>query len=145
MLPARGSFDTAVERLHQDIDRTFGRLWRGWEDPELGEWTTAYPCDMREEGEQIIVEAELPGFTKEQIQVNVEQGVLMIEAHREEKQEEEKGKGYLSERRYAHVRRSFRLPKAVDEDKVEGHLENGVLTLRMPKREEAKAKRIEVT
>lgn len=92
-----------------------------------------------------MVEAELPGFKKDQIEVTVEQGVLTIEARREQAKEEENGKSYLKEREYAQVRRSFRLPKAVDEQKVEAHLEDGLRRLRLTKREEARSKRIEVT
>ena len=144
MLPAQRSFETAMERLHRDIDRTFRRLG-SWPGTDLGEWVSGYPCDIREEQDQIVVEAELPGFKKDQIAINVERGVLTIDARREEKSDEEKASCHLSEREYAHVHRTFRLPKAVDEENVEAHLEEGVLTLVLPKREEAKARRIAIT
>lgn len=144
MLPARRSFETAMERLHRDIDHTFRRLG-DWTGTHLGEWSSGYPCDIREEQDQIVVEAELPGFKKDQIAINVEQGVLTIDARREGKSEEDKASYHLSEREYAHVHRTFRLPNAVDEENVEAHLEEGVLTLVLPKREEAKARRIAIT
>src|SRR5690606_7809254 len=95
-----------------------------------------------EEDDHITVEAELPGFKRDEISVTMEQGVLTIDAER--KVEEKKGHPQLNERRWTRVTRSFRLGQAVDEGKVDAKLEDGVLTLTLPKREEVKPRRIEV-
>lgn len=140
MLPTR-RYESPFEVL-RDIDRAFDRAWRGGNGGS-GEFATAsYPVDIREEEDQIVVEAELPGFKKDEINVSMEQGVLTINAER--KPEESKGEKHLTERRYTRVTRSFRLPIAVDENKVDAQLKEGVLTLTLPKREEVKPRRIEV-
>jgi HSP20 family protein len=135
----RRTFESPFELLHRDIDRAFGRIWG--EAPE--EFVTAsYPVDIRETDDQIIVDAELPGFRKEDVSITLEQNMLSINAMR--KVEEKKGEAHLNERRYTRVSRAFTLPTAVDENKVDAKLEGGVLTLTLNKREEVKPRRIEV-
>ncbi|HEX7010854.1 MAG TPA: Hsp20/alpha crystallin family protein [Phycisphaeraceae bacterium] len=143
MLPVTRRSESPFDLIQREIDRAFDRLWGMGGDG--GYATAAYPVDIREEDEAIYVEAELPGFKKDQVEVSIEQGVLTINAAREEeKKEKEKGVRHLHERRFTRVSRSFRLPVAVDENKVEAKLDQGVLMLRLPKREEVKPRRIEV-
>jgi HSP20 family protein len=121
------------------MDRLFHRLWQ---EPEVGLTSVgSFAVDVSENNDTLTVEAELPGFSKDQISVSVEQGVLTIEAKREEKADE--GQPHLRERTY-HVSRRFSLPTAYDTSSVDAKLENGVLTLTLPKREEVKPRRIEV-
>ncbi|MEX0653902.1 MAG: Hsp20/alpha crystallin family protein [Phycisphaeraceae bacterium] len=134
--------DAPFDMLQREIDRAFDRVWGGAGD--AGYATASYPVDIREDDNNVIVEAELPGFKKEEIDVTMEQGVLTINAHREEKKDEEKGERYLHERRFSRVSRSFRLPTPVDEGKVDCKLNEGVLTIHLPKREEVKPRKIEV-
>ena len=141
MLPTtRRSAVSPFDLLHREIDRALDRAWGNGGEMLAG--AAAYPVDIHEDENNIIVEAELPGFKKDEIDVSMEQGVLTINAMR--KPEERKTEHHLSERRFARVSRSFRLPIAVDENKVEAHLEHGLLTLTLPKREEVKPRRIEV-
>ena len=142
MLPTlrRSSYRTPFAELQQEIDRAFDRAWPG-EDGGNG-LTASYPVDIHEHDDHVEVEAELPGFTRDQINVTLEQGVLTITAER--KPEEKKGQAQLNERRYTRVSRAFRLGQAVDEGKVQAKLHDGVLTLTLPKREEVKPRRIEV-
>ena len=102
-----------------------------------------YPVDIHEDENHLYVEAEMPDFKKKDIEVTLENGVLTIHASREEKKSE-KGTSHLTERRYNRVSRSFTLPNIVDESKVDARLEDGVLHLRLDKREEVKPRRIEV-
>ena len=104
--------------------------------------TAAYPVDISENADSIKVEAEMPGFKKEDIDVTLEQGVLSISAER--KIEETQDERHLVERCYRRVARSFKLPVAVDETKVDAQLTDGVLTLKLAKREEVKPRRITV-
>lgn len=142
MLPTlRRSYRNPFEELQREIDSVFNRAWGP--QGNGGDWqTAAYPVDIRETDEHLVVEAELPGFTREQIDVTLEQGVLTITAER--KSEEQPGQPHLRERQFTRVTRSFRLGQAVDEGKVNARLEHGVLTLTLPKREEVKPRRIEV-
>ena len=100
------------------------------------------PVDVREEEGTLIVDAEVPGFKRDEIEVSIENGMLHIVAER--KPEEHKGTRHLTERRYTRVERAFTLPAEVDESKVQAKLDNGVLHLEMPEVEEKKARRIEV-
>jgi HSP20 family protein len=126
------------------VAREFERLFRGLfgEPFPEGELTGAYPVDIREEDGTILVEAEMPGFKRDEINVSLDQGVLHITAER--KPEETKGHKHLTERRFTRVQRSFTLPTSVDEANVEAKLEDGVLQLRLPKTAESRPKRIKV-
>ena len=147
MIPmTRQNVATPMDTLHRELDRAFDRLWAGG-SPGLTEWTGAasYPVDIHEDDDAIYVEAELPGFKKEEIDVSMEQGILTINAHRRaETTEQSKAERYLHERQYTRVSRSFRLPVPVDEGKVECLLKDGVLNIRLSKREELKPRKIEV-
>lgn len=111
-----------------------------------GEEVTAgtYPVDVHEDENHIFIDAELPGFTKDEMEVTFENGVLSIHAEHKSK-EKEKGQAHLAERRFTRVARNFALPTAIDEDKIRGNLDNGVLHLTLDKREEVKPRRIMVT
>ena len=125
------------------VDREFGRLARRtWGDGNA-ELAAAYPADIWEDEENVYVQAELPGFSKDDIEVTLEQGTLQISATR--RVEERKGSQFLNERRYTRSFRSFTLPTPVEEDKVQASVENGVLHLTLPKRAEVKPRKIKVS
>ncbi|MEL7087863.1 MAG: Hsp20/alpha crystallin family protein [Planctomycetota bacterium] len=141
MLPTlRRTFDNPFQAL-REFDRVANRLWDGVEE---GVGTASFPVDIREENDHLIVDAELPGFAKDQIDVSVEQGVLTIEAQRENRQAESNAKVHLHERRYTHLSRRFSLPNAYDTTAVDASLSDGVLTLKLAKREESKPRKVEV-
>jgi HSP20 family protein len=104
--------------------------------------TGVYPVDIREDDDNVYVEAELPGFNKDEIDLNLEGGVLNISAER--KQEEPKGTSHLQERRFTKVQRSFTLPSSVDENNASAEFDNGVLKLSIPKKAESRRRKIEV-
>ena len=126
------------------IDENFDRLLSQWfgDDSDV-EATGAYPVDIREDDEHVLVEAELPGFTKDQVEVTFENGVLSIIAQRKNG-EEEKGHKHLTERRFTRVARSFTLPDTVDENDIGAKLTDGVLHLTLNKRPEVKPHRVTV-
>lgn len=100
--------------------------------------------DVREEKDAYVIEAELPGFKPENVDINVNSGVLTVAAERKfEKKEEEKGYQRI-ERRYGTFRRSFTLPDSVNPEHIEANLQEGVLSVRIPKREQAVPRRIQV-
>lgn len=134
--------DSPFDLLQREIDRAFDRVWGGQSD--AGYATAGYPVDIREDDNHIIVEAELPGFKKNEINVTMEQGVLSISGQRQEKEEKDEGEQHLHERRFTRVSRSFRLPMPVDEGQVDCKLNDGVLTVKLPKRDEVKPRKIEV-
>src|SRR5918994_777759 len=97
-----------------------------------------------EEGDHLVVEAQLPGWGPEDIDVTLEQGVLTIRGDAPAEQER-RGRTYLiREHRAGRFARSVRLPETVDEDAVRADYEHGVLRLTLPKAARAKARRIEI-
>lgn len=149
MLPAiirRPRFDTPLATIPQEIGDFFENMldtWRGNGSSAID--TAAYPCDIREENGQICVDAELPGFDKDEVKVTLDNGVLSIRAeHKEERQQKEGGQSYLQERQYRRIQRSFTLPAAVNESKVDASLKNGVLHLKIDKSKESTAHEIAI-
>jgi HSP20 family protein len=130
-----------LSTMLRDFDRFFSLPWLS---PET-EWaaTAQYPVDVYEIDDRIAVDAEMPGFKPEDIDVSLERGVLSISAERKA-EEEGRGPRHLSERRFTRVERSFSLPSDVDPSKAEAKLEDGVLHIELPKTEESKQQKIKV-
>ncbi|MCS7034274.1 MAG: Hsp20/alpha crystallin family protein [Phycisphaerae bacterium] len=109
-----------------------------------------YAVDIREDADHIYVEAELPGFKKDEIDLTLENQTLTITAERKE-EKQQKGNGsdsgeyLLKERRHTRFSRSFTLPPTVDEGKVDARLSDGILRITLNKREETKPRKISVT
>jgi HSP20 family protein len=126
-------------------DNPLDLLRRDWGDMDwLASATPEAAClvDIREDDNNVYVEAEMPGFTRDQIQVSLEGGMLHISAERPAA--EVTGQSHLAERRYTQLSRSFTLPIEVDQSKIDARLDHGVLHLILPKSEKVKARRIEV-
>jgi HSP20 family protein len=122
------------------IDRVFENFWNDgrtdWNLPAL---------DVLDKDNQIIVKAELPGYTPEQIDVRVEGDVLHLKGQvATETERDEEGQYHLRERSMRSFSRSIRLPNAVDSEKAQATFENGILTLTLPKNEQALPKRINI-
>lgn len=146
MLPTRVNRALAVdpfEGVQRDFESLLGRVLNGRGD---GSHRLApYGVDVREDQDHFYVEAELPGFKKEEIDITLENQTLTIAAERKETAEnEKKGDWLLNERRYTRFLRSFTLPPTVSESSVNAKLEHGVLTITLDKREESKPRKITV-
>lgn len=136
------------------IGQEFNRLGRWFENGGSETMLTGvYPVDIREDDNHIYVEAEMPGFKKDEVNITLEDGVLSISAERKpDKTQSNTGNGgqsnkrtdHLTERRFVRIQRSFTLPNRVDEGAVEAKMDNGVLYITLNKREEVKPRRIEV-
>jgi len=100
--------------------------------------------DVREEEGRYLLEAELPGLTEKDIDVKVEDNLLTITSAQEVKQEEKKNGYLMRERRSTSFSRSFVLPKDAEKEKIEANFKNGLLTLEIPKAEQAKPRKIDV-
>lgn len=136
------NFLQEFENLRSDLFRVFDR-WPWSETASEDGFTAAYPMDVIEEDGKIVVNAELPGFTKDQVNVSVDNGMLRISAER--KEETTKGRKHVHERRYERVERCYTLPTGVSDGKASAKLENGVLHLELPKSAETKSHQISVT
>lgn len=102
------------------------------------------PLDAVEEGDDLLVRASVPGVKPEDIEVTIEDGILSIKGETKAEQEVKEAEFLMRERRSGSFHRSVRLPDSVDADKAETGYENGVLTIKFPKVEAKKAKRLEI-
>ena len=144
-LPARvaRNFAGPIETFGREFD-VLSRFFNAGQG-DGGARLAPYGVDIREDGDHLIVEAELPGFKKDDVDITLENQTLTIAAERrEEKKDQEEGGYLLNERRYSRFLRSFTLPPTVDEKSVQAKLENGVLTITLNKREETKPRKIAV-
>ncbi|MGI6239764.1 MAG: Hsp20/alpha crystallin family protein [Christensenellales bacterium] len=95
----------------------------------------SFRVDVKDEGEQYVMEAELPGISRDHIKIDVDDGVLTIIAEWKQADKEGRGEYLVSERRAGRVQRSFTLENVL-EDQITAEYSDGVLRLTMPKREE---------
>jgi HSP20 family protein len=153
-LPTRVSRTTAVdpmEYVQRDFDNLLGRLFNGSQVQDGGARLAPYGVDIREDQDHFYVEAELPGFKKDDVDITLENQTLTISAERREESKQggepgsDKGELLLHERRYSRFLRSFTLPPTVDEQSVNAKLADGVLTITLNKREETKPRKISVS
>ena len=130
-----------MDRILEDF---FGRWARPWW-PERDEMEVRPPIvDVFEEKDDIVVKAELPGIEKENIEVNLGDHTLTIKGEKKKEEEVKEENYYRAERSYGSFLRTLDLPKDVHADKVKASFNNGILEVRIPKTEEAKAKEIKV-
>jgi len=135
-----------MDVVTREFGNAFGRLFNV-RDALEGSTFAPYAVDVREDADHIFVDAELPGFQKDQIDITLENQTLAITADRHEAEQESNGEsgGYLlKERRHTRFSRSFTLPPTVDESKVDAKLSDGVLRITLNKREESKPRKINV-
>ena len=143
---ARGTQVDPFETAQRDFDHLLGRLFNGSQTSQDGGRLAPYGVDVREDQDHFYVEAELPGFKKDDIEITLENQTLTIAAERRENgNAEKKGELLLHERRYRRFLRSFTLPPTVDEQSVNAKLAEGVLTVTLNKREETKPRKIQVS
>ena len=131
--------------LRDEIDRLFeAPLSERARTPSVfGGWTPA--IDLAENKENVVVRAELPGMKKEDIEVTLHEGTLNIAGERKSEKKVEEGGVYRSERFFGRFQRAITLPAPVAGDKVKADYKDGILTVTLPKTEEAKPKQIDVS
>lgn len=130
-------------RLHNEVDDLFDGFFRGLDRPFAG--YKAWPAvDVAEQDDAIVVRAEVPGCTPEEIDISVYGNTLTISGEKKETKEE-KDKGYYHvESTYGNFRREITLPTDVDNAKVQATCKDGVLSITLPKAEVSKAVKVQV-
>ena len=118
-------------------------IWNDWTGVYEGV-RTGMPMDMYEVKDELVLKAELPGFKKEDVDVSIEDGRLTVKGTKKEEGLPEGATSHMTERNKGEFSRTVTLPFEVDTGKIAATLERGVLEVRLPKREEAKARHIEV-
>jgi HSP20 family protein len=143
-LMPHGSAPGVMTQIRDEFDRMFDRFTRHW--PGMGLVRTGEPpwqwdLEVREEDNTVAVRADLPGFAASDIDLQVADDRLTIRAtHKSEV--DEKDKGWTRQRREYY--QTVPLPSAVDVEKIDAHFRNGVLTVRLPKTEQAAGRRIAI-
>ncbi len=130
------------DMLHREFDGVLNRMFGG--EPNGGRAWSPYAVDVREDADHFYVDAELPGFRKEDIDITLENQTLTISAERAQ-EEQKQGDYLLNERRYTRFLRSFTLPPTVDDKQVEAKLHDGILNVILNKREETKPRKFQVS
>jgi HSP20 family protein len=135
-----------LSQMQDRINRIFGEAYRRSDNDDVlsgGEWTP--PVDIFENKDhEIVLRAELPGLKKEDIDLKVENSTLTISGKREQETEVNRDSYHRVERVYGRFARSFSLPSTVDTEKVSAAFADGILTVTLPTREEAKPRQIQV-
>jgi HSP20 family protein len=132
-------------QLQARINRAFGEAYGSDDDglPTSGSWVP--PVDIYQNGShEVVLKAELPDMTREDIQITVDNGTLTIKGEKRFSNDVKEEHFHRIERRYGTFSRSFSLPQAVDTSRVGAEYKNGVLTVRLPLREEARPRQIKV-
>jgi HSP20 family protein len=136
-----GAWPLGIQRFHDEMGRMFERFLDDFAS-NPGEVVGSCPVDVWEDDDHIYVEAELPGITRDEIDLTLERGLLTISGER--KIDERPGADDLRERYFGRVYRCLTLPSAVDEKKVDATMKDGILRIVLDKAPEAKPHRIEV-
>ena len=131
-------------QLQDRINRVFNDAYRPDEGLlTSGSWVP--PVDIYQNGDhEVIIKAELPDMTREDIDITVDNGTLSVRGEKKLSSDVKEEQFHRIERRYGTFSRSFSLPPTVDTTKVAAEYKNGVLTVRLPLREEAKPRQIKV-
>jgi HSP20 family protein len=141
-MPAVVRFDPFrdITTLRDEMNRLFSRAVG--EGSGGSAWTPA--VDIFETDNAIVLKAELPGLRTEDIDIEVDENVLTLRGERRFDDKVDEGRYYRLERAYGHFQRSLTLPQGVKADEISASFENGVLTVRVPKADAVKPRKIAV-
>jgi len=129
--------------LQEQVNRLFGNvLERGGEESNLTSWAPA--VDIYETEHELVVKADLPEVDPKELDIRVENNLLTIRGERKFEKKVNEDNYLRVERAYGSFSRSFSLANTVNAEAIKADYQNGVLTLTIPKREEAKPKQIKV-
>jgi HSP20 family protein len=152
---APGSF-ALMRRFAEEMDRLFGGLPFGplsmlprfevpWEGREAGEAAWLPSVEIAERGGKLVIRADVPGLTKDDVKVEVRDDILSIEGERRQEREDKRKGVYRSARTYGRFYREIPLPEGVDPEQAKASFKNGVLEVTMPAPpREAKGKRVPI-
>jgi HSP20 family protein len=135
--PFRSSFNRMLEQTFNDFFTA-----RPADDVANRGWLPA--VDIRETDETLALLVDLPGMKREDVEITLENGTLTLRGERKFEKDVKEENYHRIERVYGNFARSFTLPRNVQSDKVKATFDNGVLTVELPKSEEARARRIEI-
>ncbi|MEX0979657.1 MAG: Hsp20/alpha crystallin family protein [Gemmatimonadota bacterium] len=131
-----------LDELSSQFNRMFGGLGEGTTDTAA--WVP--PVNVEETADELILSAELPGMSEEDVEIELENNILTLRGEknvvREEKADDTRV--HLVERRFGQFQRSFTLPRTVKAEDISAHFDNGLLHIHMPKASESKGRKIQI-
>ena len=132
-------------RFPRSMNRLFNDFW----NDALHSDTKSENCwspsvDVKEKEKEFVLEFELPGVSKENVKLSVDNGVLTVSGEKRFEEKEEKDNYYYTERCFGKFERSFNLPDNVESDKVKANFKDGVLNVSLPKVKKPEPKMIEI-
>ena len=130
------------DRFNQLFNDTFARAFGDQQEVSPRAWIP--PVDIFETGDSLVLKAKLPGINPDDVEIRVEDNTLYLKGERKFEKEVKEENLHRVERSYGTFTRSFALPNTINADTVKAEYESGVLTLTMPKREEAKPRTIKI-
>ena len=134
-----------LRTLQEEVNRLFSSsLTPSFGDEGIGRGAWSPTVDIYENKDQIVLEAELPGMNREDFELTIENNVITLRGERRFEKKDEADNYHRVERSYGSFTRSFALPQMVSGDGATAEYQNGVLRVTLPKREEAKPRRIEI-
>ena len=134
-----------LRTLQEEVNRLFSTNMTRLQGRGIGRGAWAPSVDIYENKDQIVLEAELPGMKREDFDLTIENNVITLRGERRFEKADESDNYHRVERSYGTFTRSFTLPQTVSADEAKAEYNNGVLRVTLPKREEAKSRRIQVT
>lgn len=120
---------TMLVKLSKDPLKLFDDIWSGAQPPSAA----AFRVDISEDEKAFHIDAELPGITKENISLNIEEDMLTIKAERKQETEESRKNYHRTERLYGSFSRSFNLGEMIDQEHITADFDNGILHVSLPK------------
>jgi HSP20 family protein len=135
-----------LERMQREMNRVFDEFFRDetYPDGSLFNRSWSPAVDIEESSDAYVLKAELPGMKKDDVKITLDKNLLTLKGEKSSETERKDGNFYRMERSYGSFERSFVLPGSVKADRIDAAYQDGVLTLTLPKTEEAKQKLIEV-
>jgi len=133
-----------LRSLQDEINRAFSSSFNRGGDNEMMRGAWSPNVDIYENKDNIVLEAELPGMSPDDVSISIENNVLTIHGERKFEKKSEQDNFHRVERSYGSFTRSFTLPPTVSSENADAAFENGVLRLTLAKREEAKPRKIEI-
>jgi HSP20 family protein len=130
------------DRFNQLFNDTFSRAFGDQQEVSPRAWIP--PVDIYETGDSLVLKAELPGINPDEVEIRVEDSTIYLKGERKFEKEIKEENLHRVERSYGTFTRSFALPNTIDADKVNAEYQNGILTLTIPKHEEAKPRTIKI-
>jgi len=128
------------DRMTRLIDETLSHIWK--EDMAQGVWSP--PVDILERGDEVVLKVDLPGVSQNEIDIRVEEGTLTIQGERKFVKESSEENYVQIEKPYGTFRRTFSIPRTIDQESIKASYKDGVLRIILPRKQEIQPKQIVV-